>query len=367
METAYIAKANIPSTAANSVHVMKICESFAEMCEDFCLIIPENRENVADIKRCCDIYGVTPFRVETVKAAISGIAGSYVFALKSVWKARGASRIITRDPLAALFAVILRKRTVLDLHGDLAHLCGRAYRMIRWKWFRDNKLLHLTVTTRGLKNYYKEKYGVPDERMMVLPNGYSDNSFQKVKRKEILKNQAVNIGYCGGFVSGKGLKIIHQLASKDNRYHYNLYGGTKEDAEREVKSIFPENVSFGGYIPSMKVPEILNDQDILLLPNQEQQVCKNEDIGKITSPIKMFEYMMSGRVIVASNISVLREILTDDNSFLVAPDDPEKWLETIRYIDNHREEAKMKANRAYVDVKEYTWKNRAGKLLELCQ
>ncbi len=367
MEIAYIAKANIPSTAANSVHVMKICESFAEICDDFCLIIPQNQENIANMEKCYDIYGVTPFRVETVKTALSGIVSCYVFAAKSVWKARKASKIITRDPLAALFAVILGKQTVLDLHGDLSHLCGRAYRMIKWKWFRDNKLLCLTVTTKGLKNFYTEKYGVTAERMLLLPNGYSDNSFLKVERKEILKNETMNIGYCGGFVSGKGLKLIHQLAAKDNTYHYNLFGGTREDAEIEMKSAFSENVFFGGYVPSMKVPEILNEQDILLLPNQEQQICKNEDIGKITSPIKMFEYMMSGRVIVASDITVLREILTDDNSFLVSPDDPEKWLETIRYIDGHREEARLKANRAHVDVKKYTWKNRAKKLLELCQ
>lgn len=58
---------------------------------------------------------------------------------------------------------------------------------------------------------------------------------------------------------------------------------------------FSNNVLFGGYIPNAKVPEALNEQDILLLPNQRQQVCKNEDIGMVASPLKMFEYMASGR------------------------------------------------------------------------
>lgn len=367
METAYIAKANIPSTAANSVHVMKISEAIAGMCKDFCLIIPRPANGTADIERSYGIYGVEPFGIDTVKMSGSDIVNRYVFSIKSMWKARKAKKVITRDPLTAFFAVIFRKQTVLDLHGDLAHLCGRAYRMIKWKWFRDSKYLHLVTITNGLKNFYQVKYNVPEERMLVLPDGYSEESFLKIKKRDILVNETVNIGYCGGFVSGKGLKLIWQLAAKDSDHYYNLYGGDQEHAEKEVGAAFTENVFFGGYIPNAEVPEILNKHDILLLPNQEQQICKNEDIGKVTSPLKMFEYMMSERVIVASDLPVLREILTDDNSYLVTPDDPNEWINAICYIDKHREEAKEKAKRACADVRQYSWEIRAKKMLELCQ
>lgn len=367
MKTVYIAKANIPSYAANSVHVMKISEAFSDICNDFLLIVPRPAGGKKDIDSSFAFYGVKTYNIETVNVASKGLRNRYGFAIKSIWKARRAERIITRDPLVAFLAVILRKKTVLDLHGDLAHLCGRAYRMIKWKWFRDSKYLTITMTTKGLLEFYQGKYNFPSDRAFILPNGYTPGEFEKVAKKDILNQDELDIGYCGGFVKGKGLSMIYQLAPKDKRFHYNLFGGTKEDAEKEMGGGFPDNVNFGGYIPNAKVPEVLCRQDILLLPNQREQRCKNEDIGKITSPIKMFEYMISGRVIVASDIPVIREILDESNCYMVSPDDSEEWLETIHYISEHREEAKDKAKKAREDARKYTWENRAKRIIELSE
>lgn len=367
MSTVYIAKAYIPSTSANSVHVMKISEAFSEIDSDFRLIIPEPKKGKEDIERSFAIYGVKPFLVDTVSITRTGMRNRYGFAIKSVLKAGKAQKIITRDPIVAFLSVLLHKHTVLDLHGDLAHLCGRAYRIIRWKWFRDNSNLHLVMITRGLADYYQRKYDVPPERMTVLADGYTDSNFCSMEKRAVLKDKKLNIGYCGGFVKGKGLELIYRLAQKDTGNKYHLYGGLREDAEKEVGGLFSDNVSFGGYIPNAKVPEVLNEQDILLLPNQKQQICKNEDIGMVTSPLKMFEYMASGRVIVASDISVLREVLNEDNSFLVEADAPEKWAETIAYIASHREEAVKRADKAAKDVKEYTWSRRAEQMIMLCK
>lgn len=366
MSTVYIAKANIPSTSANSVHVMKISEAFAGICSDFSLILPKPKGGKADINRSFLIYGVTPFKVDTVSVASKGFGNRYGFAIKSIWKTGKTKNVITRDPIVAILAVMLHKHTVLDLHGDLAHLCGRAYRMIRWKWFRDNRNLHLVMITKGLADYYHKKYNVPLEKMTILPDGYTAGNFAGVENASILNTEMLNIGYCGGFLKGKGLGLIGQLAKKDSRNQYNLYGGLREDAEEETGESFPDNVFFGGYVPNARVPEILNEQDILLLPNQRQQVCKNEDIGMVTSPLKMFEYMASGKVIVASDIPVLREVLDEENSYLVEADDPDKWLETVDYISSHQEEAIKKAQKALEDVKQYTWKKRAERMTALC-
>ena len=223
------------------------------------------------------------------------------------------------------------------------------------------------MITHGLAKYYIENYKIDADKITVLPDGYTDNAFGQIEKRDILKDAKLNIGYCGGFIKGKGLEIIRELSSKDNRNNYNMFGGTKEDAERVMDNMFAENVSFGGYVPNAKVPQVLNEQDVLLLPNQKQQVCKNEDIGMVTSPLKMFEYMASERVIIASDIPVLREVLNDENSYLVKADNVDEWLDTINYISNHRQEALKKAQRACVDVKQYSWMKRAERMLMLCK
>ncbi len=366
VDTVYIAKANIPSTAANSIHVMKISEAFADICDCFKLIVPNPANGREDIEKSFGAYGVKPFVVETVKVREKGLCNRYGFPIKSMWKARKARYVITRDPIVAFLSVLCHKQTVLDLHGDLRHLCGRAYRMMLWKKFRDDTHLHLVMITKGLVDYYVEKYNVPRERITVLPDGYTNSNFSNISKKSVLRNEEVNIGYCGGFVQGKGLEVIYQIAKHDLDHRYNLYGGDREEAEQKLHVKFSDNVFFGGYVSNCNIPEILNEQDILLLPNQKQQVYKNEDIGLVTSPLKMFEYMASGRVIIASDIPVLHEVLNDDNCFFAPVDEPEKWVEIIRYVTLHREEAVKKGEKASENVKKYTWDKRAEKMLHLC-
>ena len=365
LKVVYIAKANIPSTSANSVHVMKISEAFSKLCAEFSLIIPRPQSGEEDVEKSFNYYGVNYFDIKTVRWGKNNIINRYIFPMKCMWKARKADRIITRDPIVAFLGVLLHKHTVLDLHGDLRHLCGRAYRMLYWRGFRDSKYLHMVMITNGLVDYYHEKYKINKKNITVLADGYTAENFDNVKSRELFSGEIMNIGYCGGFLTGKGMKIVHQLTQRDSLNRYNLYGGTKEKAAEEVRGVFGDNVYFGGYIPNVKVPEILNEQDILLLPNQNQQVCKNEDIGKVTSPLKMFEYMASGRVIVASDLKVLREILDETNCYFAVPDDVESWKAVIKHIEENKEEAIAKAKKAKEDVKKYTWAIRAEKMLGL--
>lgn len=367
MNIVYIAKASIPSTSANSVHVMKISEAFDKLTEKFSLIIPA--PNGKDVTEGFGYYGVRKFKIKMVSICKKpGIRSRYGFACKSMIQALRlhAEIIITRDPIVAFLGIVFHKQVVLDLHGDLAHLCGRAYRMIRWKYFVENERLHLVMISEGLKQYYIDEYGVNPKLITVLPDGYTAENFGKIEKRAILQNESLNIGYCGSFLKGKGLGIIQRLTLEDENNIYHLYGGSRETAEKEAGGKFSSNTIFHGHIPNALVPEALNEQDILLLPNQVQLVCMGEDIGKVTSPIKMFEYMASGRVVVASDIPVLREVLTEENSYLVSAENVEEWKKIIQYINVHREEAVMKTKKAEEDVLQFTWEKRAEKMLKLC-
>jgi len=366
MKVVYIAKAQIPSTSANSVHVMKISEAFHELCSDFSLLVPAAQEKDSD-GTCFEFYGVKPFDIRYLFFGGHAAKGRYEFAVSAVREAcrLQAQAVVTRDPLTAFLAVLAGKETVLDLHGDLRHLCGRAYRMIKWKWFTENKHFHPVMITDGLRRFYQQTYHMAEEKMTVLPDGYTAGDYEGLSETEPLKEKKLKIGYCGSFLQGKGLDIVLKTAQKDTQNEYHLYGGTKEQAAGVSGIQIPDNVFCHGHIPNAQVPAALCAQDILLLPNQDKLMCKGEDIGKVTSPLKMFEYMASARVIIASDLPVLREILNEDNSYFAAADDVEQWCRAVNYISEHREEACLKAQRAQNDVKQYTWKNRALRMLKL--
>ena len=83
------------------------------------------------------------------------------------------------------------------------------------------------------------------------------------------------------------------------------------------------------------------------------------------SPMKMFEYMATGRPIVASDLSAIREILKNDyNAILVSCDGIKEWESAIKRLVNNPEFAKIVGDNARKDVlKKYTWDIRAKEIL----
>ena len=89
------------------------------------------------------------------------------------------------------------------------------------------------------------------------------------------------------------------------------------------------------------------------------------DIGKYTSPLKLFEYMSNKRLILASNISVIREVLNEGNSILIPPLDYDAWVSTINNLDITCDRIISLKNQAYKDfVKYFTWDIRAKEMLD---
>ena len=161
MKVAYIARSIIPSQAANSIHVMKISESFAELCGEMDLVVPEVKEWSIQ-EDIFEYYGIrTKFAIQRIKKPewLKGFY-RYYFAAAATRKIvkNKYEKVITRDPLVAFMCVLLHKKVVLDLHGELAQICGRAYRIIKWDFFRKSKYLKLVMITDSLVKYYEKKY-----------------------------------------------------------------------------------------------------------------------------------------------------------------------------------------------------------------
>ena len=62
----------------------------------------------------------------------------------------------------------------------------------------------------------------------------------------------------------------------------------------------------------------------------------NTRVQNSTSPVKLGEYLASGTPIVASDISALRDWLTDDDVHFVLPDDGSDLAQGILKVLNNR-------------------------------
>ena len=133
-------------------------------------------------------------------------------------------------------------------------------------------------------------------------------------------------------------------------------GEAKQTAH--LKKEYPQ-VIFLGFRPYRELAENLAAADILLLPN----TGRNEISALFTSPLKLFAYMASKKTIIASDLPSLREILNEENAYLVAPDDEFALEKSVKSALNQKEISESKANSAYQDIQKYTWRARADKII----
>ena len=73
--------------------------------------------------------------------------------------------------------------------------------------------------------------------------------------------------------------------------------------------------------------------------------------------------MSHKKPIIASDLPVIREVLNERNSILVKYDDIELWISSIKKLKNF-EYRETISNKSLSDFTEYTWKNRAMRLIE---
>lgn len=103
---------------------------------------------------------------------------------------------------------------------------------------------------------------------------------------------------------------------------------------------------------------MLAHASVLVLPT-----TATPSAARYTSPLKLFEYLASGRPIVASDLPAVREILTDGaNAVLVPPSDERGLADGIRRVLDDRDLAVRIAEAAFDQAPSYAWDRRAERL-----
>jgi glycosyltransferase involved in cell wall biosynthesis len=89
------------------------------------------------------------------------------------------------------------------------------------------------------------------------------------------------------------------------------------------------------------------------------------DTSRWMSPMKVFEYMASGRPIVISDLPVLREVLRPDvDALMVEPEDPDALIAALEQLRDDPDLGARLAASALERVRsEFTWELRARRIL----
>ena len=105
-----------------------------------------------------------------------------------------------------------------------------------------------------------------------------------------------------------------------------------------------------GKQPYERIPEFLAIADVCLLP------FRLNDITREVVPIKMYEYMASGKPIVANNLPGVRQEMGDDNGIIYVDSPAEVVRKAIELLDNGANLTEYGSrNRSFVE--KFNWEN----------
>lgn len=207
------------------------------------------------------------------------------------------------------------------------------------------------------------------DKIAVIPDG-AEVASARLQAVQLQPRARINLGYCGHLYEGKGMEIIAELVKCCPEAHFHIVGGLPADLDKWQQRLSQySNITFYGHVAPYLTDAYINQFDICLLPNQRWVFLANKenniDIGKYTSPMKLFQYMAAGKPIIASAISVLSEILADGhNALLCAPENITAWQQAIRSLVNNPELSQRLGNQAQSDlINHYTWSARATRIL----
>ncbi len=367
MRILYVSSSTVPSRAANSVHVMKMCQAFAGLGHEVRLLTM-NRPAKQISSELDDYahYGVQP-SFDLRKLPFPGFPGGqacYAWAAKREADRWKPDLVYGRYFPAVAFLGFSGSPVVLESHERIWER-GRTVRNLVKKLFRSPGFQRLVVISNALKEMYLEQKLLPESRICV-----AHDAADPAPSCPPAGNSVFKVGYLGGVYPGRGIELLLECAGGLPEVEFHFVGGTRADLEQLTGTVPGPNVTGHGYQPPERVPQLRCEMDVLLAPYQRKVAVYGGkgDTSAFMSPLKIIEYMASGRPMICSDLPVLREVLHPVNALLVDPDDREGWVEAIRGLREDPERAAQIGKRALQDFEhQHTWDIRAQHVLEACE
>ena len=367
MKILYISKSIIPSRSANSIHVMKMCQAFADNGHEVVLIAPnEKNKYEKDINDIYSYYGVKKnFHINKLfHPNFKGGAFLYTIAIFFYLLINTRFDLVYGRFLQGVYvATFLKNKVIYEAHEPTSDKNNHRL-LVFEKLIKSKYFIKLIVISQALKNMYLEKRYLDNNRIQVAHDGADEVEDFNSKIEDLEGIRNLKVGYVGHLYRGRGVDIIIECAKQLNNMTFHLVGGANEDIEywkSYTKNLNLDNVYFYGFVSPKETLKYRNSFDILLAPYAKKVSISGSsegDTSKFMSPLKIFEYMSHKKPIIVSDLPVIREVLNEKNSILVKSDDVQAWINSINRLKDP-EIRELIADKALNDFNYYSWRNRA--------
>ncbi|MBN3852501.1 glycosyltransferase [Paraburkholderia sp. Ac-20340] len=163
----------------------------------------------------------------------------------------------------------------------------------------------LFVISEQLGRFARDRWGVDQERMFLLPNCVEPERFASLAQRGI---EAGTIGYAGSLMAYEGLDTlidaVARLRARGAPPKVEIIGDgeARKALEAQAQRLgVSEYVRFLGRMSPQKAQETLSRCAIVCIPRKPFKVCE------IVPPIKLVEAMAMGKPVIVPDLPVFRD------------------------------------------------------------
>lgn len=197
------------------------------------------------------------------------------------------------------------------------------------EWKLLDYVIKISKTTITIdKMTYERIKNQCNDKVVYIPNPINSKDMPKAK-----KSNSKKVMFLGWVVKEKGIEELlaawQILSLKHKEWKLEIVGPYKEEYKQSLLERYNcERINFHGEKPHKQAMELLNDSEIFCLPSYTEG-C----------PYVIMEALMLGKVIVATDVGNIPEMVQEDNGFIV-PSKNKKKLERaleqgIRHCDTY--------------------------------
>lgn len=378
MRIVYLSASTLPSTDANAVQVMKMCNGLVRRGHEVVLVA--RRPTCGGAVATEDVFGFYGVEqrwkiiwLHTRRVKLLRVVAQVVQLVRLRRLVRRADVLYGRHALGLLLSAVDGVDVLYECHEVPS---------ARWRRILERYLLsrpsvrRIVFISRGLCAEYMARVNVSNVSVVVAHDGadagvaIDDGSLvsSEVSLHWPGRRGCLQVGYVGSLYEGKGADEVLNMASRLPDMDFHIVGtGAARDVERIRCRSGGSNVFVHGFVPPSGLWAYYSKFDIVVVPPQRSVVLRDgrTDIARWMSPLKLFEAMGHGKPMLVSDLPVLREVVTDERTgILVEPANVAMWCKRLEELKDPERRQRIGAEAQAEVASRYSWEVRADAVLE---
>jgi len=215
---------------------------------------------------------------------------------------------------------------------------------------------HVTLSCEALR----QRYRVPETKSCIIPNGVDLDAFQsKNDGKALVGLDGFVVGYVGVLREWVDFEpVFRALSAVDKRIKMLVVG--KEGQFEETRNLaricrVSDRVRFTGEVDYADIPQYVAAMDVCVIPFK-----LNDDISAGAVPLKLFEYMASGKPVLSTKLQGVQAVAGDAVQYCSCASDYIKQITALHEDETLRK--RMGQEGVKIVSTKYDWESISKKL-----